>query len=76
MAKEQTHCENRSKTKRKLHKKRPARNKKTGRIRPVWNLGGIFMNDKPSQGDILIYQNEKGDTKVDVYYINDTVWMT
>lgn len=34
------------------------------------------MNDKPSQGDILIYQNEKGDTKVDVYYINDTVWMT
>ena len=34
------------------------------------------MNDKPSQGDILIYQNEKGDTKVDVYYIDDTVWMT
>lgn len=34
------------------------------------------MNDKPSQGDILIYKNEKGDTKVDVYYIDDTVWMT
>lgn len=34
------------------------------------------MNNKPSQGDVLIYQNEKGDTKVDVYYINDTVWMT
>ena len=34
------------------------------------------MNNKPSQGDILIYKNEKGDTKVDVYYIDDTVWMT
>ena len=34
------------------------------------------MNNKPSQWDVLIYQNEKGDTKVDVYYINDTVWMT
>lgn len=27
-------------------------------------------------GDILIYQNEKGDTKVDVYFGGDTVWMT
>ncbi len=27
-------------------------------------------------GDILIYQNEKGDTKVDVYFGGDSVWMT
>lgn len=27
-------------------------------------------------GRILIYQNEKGDTKIDVYFENDTVWMT
>lgn len=27
-------------------------------------------------GRILIYQNEKGDTKVDVYFTEDTIWMT
>ena len=27
-------------------------------------------------GRILIYQNEKGDTKIDVYFEEDTVWMT
>ena len=27
-------------------------------------------------GKILIYQNEKGDTKIDVYFEDDTVWMT
>lgn len=27
-------------------------------------------------GKILIYQNEKGDTKIDVYYEDDTIWMT
>ena len=27
-------------------------------------------------GKILIYQNEKGDTKVDVYFTEDTIWMT
>ena len=27
-------------------------------------------------GNILIYQNEKGDTKVDVYFSGDSVWMT
>ena len=26
-------------------------------------------------GKILIYQNEKGDTKIDVYFEEDTVWM-
>lgn len=27
-------------------------------------------------GKILIYQNEKGDTKVDVYFDGDTIWMS
>lgn len=27
-------------------------------------------------GKILIYQNEKGDTKIDVYFVEDTIWMT
>lgn len=26
-------------------------------------------------GKILIYQNEKGDTKIDVYFEDDTIWM-
>ena len=27
-------------------------------------------------GKILIYQDEKGDTKIDVYFAEDTIWMT
>ena len=27
-------------------------------------------------GNMLIYQNEKGDTKVDVYFGDETIWMT
>jgi len=34
----------------------------------------MLSND--NNGKILIYQNEKGDTKIDVYFENDTVWMT
>lgn len=35
------------------------------------------MNDLESKkGDILIYQNEKGDTKLDVFFENDDVWMS
>ncbi|HPD88794.1 MAG TPA: virulence RhuM family protein [Oscillospiraceae bacterium] len=29
-----------------------------------------------NSGKILIYQNEKGDTKIDVFFEEDTVWMT
>ncbi len=29
-----------------------------------------------NKGKILIYQNEKGDTKIDVYFEEDTIWMT
>lgn len=32
--------------------------------------------DREDMGRILIYQTEKGDTKIDVYFENDTLWMT
>ncbi|MDQ0204598.1 virulence RhuM family protein [Pectinatus haikarae] len=31
---------------------------------------------QPAQGEILIYQTELGDTKVDVYLNQDTIWMS
>lgn len=35
------------------------------------------MNDAlRNTGKILIYQNEKGDTKIDVYFEDNTIWMT
>lgn len=33
-------------------------------------------NELTNTGNILIYQNEKGDTKIDVYFAEDTIWMT
>lgn len=33
-------------------------------------------NELANTGKILIYQNEKGDTKVDVFFTEDTIWMT
>lgn len=33
-------------------------------------------NGLANTGKILIYQNEKGNTKVDVYFTEDTIWMT
>lgn len=33
-------------------------------------------NELTNTGRILIYQNEKGDTKIDVYFTEDTIWMT
>ena len=36
-----------------------------------------YINPMDEQnGRILIYQNEKGDTKIDVFFEDDTVWMT
>ena len=33
-------------------------------------------NDKTMElGDILIYQTEKGDTRIDVFFQNDDIWM-
>ena len=33
-------------------------------------------NEIENTGKILIYQNEKGDTRIDVYFESDTIWMT
>ena len=33
-------------------------------------------NELTNTGKILIYQSEKGNTKVDVYFTGDTIWMT
>ncbi len=34
-------------------------------------------NEKvPSQGEVIIYQTEDGNTKIDVRFENDTVWLT
>ncbi len=35
-----------------------------------------MSNELDNVGKILIYQNEKGDTKIDVYFTEDTIWMT
>ena len=35
-----------------------------------------MSNEVENTGKILIYQNEKGDTKIDVYFEEDTIWMT
>ena len=34
----------------------------------------ISMNE--SQGDIVIYQSEDGDTKIDVHFENENVWLS
>lgn len=31
---------------------------------------------KPNQGEVIIYQTEDGNTKIDVRFANDTVWLT
>ena len=38
--------------------------------------GSSMNNEFTNAGKILMYQNEKGDTKADVYFEDDTVWMT
>lgn len=35
-----------------------------------------MSNELERSGKILIYQNEKGDTKVDVFFTEETIWMT
>lgn len=35
-----------------------------------------MSDDLQRNGKILIYQNEKGDTRIDVYFEEDTIWMT
>ena len=32
--------------------------------------------DNSNQGEILIYQTDEGDTKIDVRFVEDSVWLT
>jgi hypothetical protein len=34
------------------------------------------MDDKLSEGEFLLYTTENGDIKVDVYFQDETVWLT
>ena len=34
-----------------------------------------MSNEIANTGKNLIYQNEKGDTKIDVYFEDDTIWI-
>lgn len=31
---------------------------------------------QPAQGEVVIYQSENGDTKIDVRFVDETVWLT
>ena len=45
----------------------------------VWRQEGAGMGktyEVSELGDMLIYQNEKGDTKVDVYFYDKDIWMS
>ena len=33
-------------------------------------------HDSAHQGEIVIYQTEDGDTKLDVRFVDETVWLT
>ena len=33
-------------------------------------------NKEFNQGDIIIYQTDEGDTKIDVRFVDETVWLT
>ena len=34
------------------------------------------MNKDNNQGEIVIYQTDDGDTKIDVRFVDETVWLT
>lgn len=37
----------------------------------------ITLNpNNDNQGEIVIYQSESGDTKIDVRFVDETVWLT
>ena len=36
----------------------------------------IYISQNESQGEIVIYQTEDGETKIDVRFVDETVWLT
>lgn len=40
-------------------------------------MADINMNpSEANQGEIIIYQSKSGDTKIDVRFVDETVWLT
>lgn len=39
------------------------------------SVGGVIL-DTNQKGEILVYQNEKGETKIDVYMEDGTIWLS
>ena len=43
-------------------------------------LGGVtYMSEEKvenTQGEVIIYQTDEGDTKIDVRFVDETVWLT
>lgn len=39
-------------------------------------MSDLHANYDNNQGEIVIYQSENGDTKIDVHFVDETVWLT
>ena len=40
-------------------------------------MSGLYTNpNDDNQGEIIIYQSESGDTKIDARFVDETVWLT
>lgn len=39
-------------------------------------MSDLHANYDNNQGEIVIYQSENGDTKIDVRFVDETVWLT
>ena len=39
-------------------------------------MSDLHANYDDNQGEIAIYQSENGDTKIDVHFVDETVWLT
>ena len=45
-------------------------------VQVVLRVSDLHANYDNNQGEIVIYQSENGDTKIDVRFVDETVWLT
>ena len=45
-------------------------------VQEVLRVSDLHANYDNNQGEIVIYQSENGDTKIDVHFVDETVWLT
>lgn len=45
-------------------------------VQEVLRVSDLHANYDNKQGEIVIYQSENGDTKIDVRFVDETVWLT